>query len=69
MQIQTCELFGLIEVEVVKGNSNSAVDAYIESGCDVHGDLLNNSTLCWLTDEYSDLIQEYAVENLGCHWD
>jgi hypothetical protein len=68
MVINTGELFGTVEVEVVKGNSNSCVDAYIESGFNQYG-LLTDSQLDWLTDEYSDLIQEYAVENLGCHWD
>lgn len=69
MQINTGKLFGIVEVTIVKGNSNSAVDAYIEAGCDGFGNVLHDSTLDWLTDHYSAEIQEYAVENLGCYWE
>jgi hypothetical protein len=67
--------FGAIGVQVVKGNSNSCVDAYAESGYkyspdeDGYDDDLDDAELDLINLEYSAEIQEWAVKMLGCYYD
>ena len=69
MKLDT-KMFGLVELDVSIGLTKSAVDAYIENGYIIKtNDVLTNDQLDILNSEYTDLIQEYAVNELGCYWD
>lgn len=67
--------FGMVGVQVVKGSSNSCVDAFAESGSrysqdgDGYNGDLDDVELDLINSEYSAEIQEWAVEILGCYWD
>ena len=69
MRINT-QMFGLVELNISIGLTNSAVDAYPSAGHIVEtGDALTENQLETIDWVYADLIQEYAVNELGCHWD
>lgn len=69
MRINT-QMFGLVELNISIGLINSAVDAYPSAGYIVEtGDVLTENQLEIIDWVYADLIQEYAVNELGCHWD
>lgn len=69
MKLDT-EMYGLVELDVSIGLTKSAVDAYIENGYIIKtNDVLTNNQLDILNSEYTDLIQEYAVNELECYWD
>lgn len=69
MRLNT-KMFGLVELDISIGLTNSAVDAYPSAGYIVEtGDALTENQLEIIDWVYADLIQEYAVNELGCHWD
>ena len=69
MKLNT-KMFGLVELDISIGLTNRAVNAYPSAGYIVDtGDALTEYQLEVIDWIYADLIQEYAVNELGCHRD
>jgi 16S rRNA G527 N7-methylase RsmG len=59
--------FGILECEI-ETNGNSSVDAFISRAFSNTKEL-SDEEIDYLNTNYSEYVQSYSVEELGCYWD